>query len=156
MLKFARMQTQRINQRPRGKPISKEILVLALLVLATPLVFFLAADVSASEIRYGQASWYSVESCKREGTSGIMANGEVLDDNKLICAIWGIPFGTRIRVVNASNSKSVVVRVADRGPAKRLVKRGRIIDLSKGAFGQIADLKQGLIQVRIEILEDND
>ena len=97
----------------------------------------------------GTASWYSVESCRREGTSGIMANGKRLNDDEYTAAMWGVPFGTRFIVTNIRNGRSVCVVISDRGPAKRLVKQGRIIDLSKAAFAAIADLRQGLIQVEV-------
>ena len=108
---------------------------------------------AAEEIKYGKASWYSVESCKQEGTSGIMANGRRLQDDRLTCAIWGYRFGTLIRVTNLANNKIAEVIVTDRGPSKKLVKKGRVIDLSKGAFSQIADLKSGIISVKIEVIK---
>jgi len=102
----------------------------------------------------GTASWYSVESCKREGTwqkyGGKMANGEVFDDKKFTCASWDYKFGTTLRVWNVASNESVTVIVTDKGPAKRLYQMGRIIDLSKAAFSAIADLKQGIIQVKVE------
>ena len=108
-------------------------------------------DAEAKEI--GQASWYSVASCKQEGTSGIMANGKELKDEDYTCAIWGQKFGTIIKVTNIKTGASVQVMVTDRGPAKRLVKKGRIIDLSKSAFQKICDLEKGLCEVRIEVLK---
>jgi rare lipoprotein A len=97
----------------------------------------------------GVASWYS------ESDAGILAttaNMELFDDEQLTCAIWDIPFNTLIRVTNLDNGKSIIVRVNDRGPAKRLVRKGRIIDLTKEAFSRIADLDNGLIKVKITIL----
>jgi len=99
----------------------------------------------------GYASWYSYASCKKEGTSGIYtASGEKFDENAYTCAIWGVSFGTILKVTNLANNLSVEVRCNDRGPAKRLVKKGRICDLSKGAFSKIADLQSGIIQVSIQ------
>lgn len=57
-----------------------------------------------------------------------------------------LPFGTMVRVVNVNNGKSVVVRIADRGPFVV----GRIIDLSDDAFAQIASLGTGVVNVRVE------
>lgn len=57
-----------------------------------------------------------------------------------------LPFGTRVRVVNVTNGKSVIVRIADRGPFIP----GRIIDLSSDAFAQIGSLGSGVINVRLE------
>lgn len=101
----------------------------------------------------GFASWYSEESCRREfgkKWDGRMANNEIFDENAYTAAIWNYPFGTILKVTNLDNNLSVQVVVKDRGPAKKLVKRGRIIDLSKSAFAKIADLREGLVKVKIE------
>ena len=100
-------------------------------------------------IKVGQASWYS------ETDPGInihTANMEVFDDSGLTAAMWDVPFHQRIKVTNFENGKSVVVRVNDRGPHRRFVERGRIIDLSKQAFLEIAPLKEGLINIQLELL----
>jgi rare lipoprotein A len=94
----------------------------------------------------GKASWYS------QNDQGILlttANMEKFDDSELTCAIWELPFNTVLKVTNLENGKSVVVRVNDRGPARRL---NRAIDLTKTAFSQIADIYQGIIDVSIELL----
>jgi len=98
---------------------------------------------------YGIASWYS------EDDPGILpttANMETFNDEELTCAIWDVPFHTLIKVTNLANGRSVIVRVNDRGPAKRLVREGRIIDLTKAAFAQIARLDEGLIEIKMEVL----
>jgi rare lipoprotein A len=112
-----------------------------------------APGYSFTQDRIGYASWYSIESCKKEGTSGIMANGEVFNDKEMVCASWDYPFETRLKITSLANAKAVIAVVKDRGPARRLVKKGRIIDLSKGAFSKITDLKQGVIQVKIEVIK---
>ena len=56
---------------------------------------------------------------------------------------------TKLKVTNPKNGKSVIVTVTDRGGFNKL---GRIIDLSEGAFKQIASLKSGVIKVKIEKL----
>lgn len=70
----------------------------------------------------------------------------------MTCAMWNVPFGQRIKVTNKDNGKSVIVRVNDRGPHKRYVRKGRIIDLSRGAFRKIASLKKGLVYIELELL----
>lgn len=91
----------------------------------------------------GIASWYSeTDPFINKHT----ANGEVFDDSKLTCASWHHPFNTRLKVTNLSNGKSVVCRVNDRGPAKRL---NRVIDLTIGAFKKIAPARKGLIRVSV-------
>lgn len=101
----------------------------------------------------GQASWYS--ECDK-GILKTTANMEQFNDRKLTCAMWGIPFNTLVRVTNRENGKSVIVRVNDRGPAKRLARRGRVIDLTKRAFSRIASLKYGLISVQVTILPNKN
>jgi len=95
-----------------------------------------------------QASWYSEASCRREGTSGIMANGRLLDDSKLTCASWDYPFGSKLRITY--QDRSCLVEVTDRGPARRLYRSGRKLDLSKAAFQALADLRIGVITVSME------
>ena len=99
------------------------------------------------------ASWYSSESCQREGTSGILtASGERFDENALTCAMRSRDFGRFYKITNLVNGKSVIVKHTDFGPNKKLWKKGRIVDLSKAAFEKISDLKTGVINVKVEIL----
>ncbi len=102
---------------------------------------------------YGIASYYTAKSCKQEGTSGVWtASGQRYNEYALTCATRDKSlFGRYIKVMNIENGKSVTVLVNDFGPNKKLFRRGRIIDLSKGAFGKIADLKKGLIRVKLKI-----
>ncbi len=109
-----------------------------------------AEEAQVNPTRQGRASWYSRRS---PGIRKTTANMERFDDTGMTCAMWGVPFNQMIRVTNLQNGKSVVVRVNDRGPHKRYVRKGRIIDLSKGAFDRIASLKHGLIDVELEFLK---
>lgn len=102
-----------------------------------------------SIIRTGQASWYSEQS---PGINMHTANNEIFDDNDLTAAMWEVPFNQRVKVTNLENGKSVVVRINDRGPHKRFVASGRIIDLTKRAFSTIASLDKGLIDIELELL----
>ena len=104
---------------------------------------------SSFHVYKGMASWYSEED---PGILETTANMEIFDDTELACAIWDLPFNTLLKVTNLKNGHHVTVRVNDRGPARRLVRQGRIIDLTKTAFQEIADLKQGLASVSVEIL----
>ena len=105
-------------------------------------------DAAAVDM-FGTASWYAEFS---PGIRPTTANMEHFDHNKLTCAMWGVPFNTRIEVTNIENGKKVMVRVNDRGPAKRLCRKGRIIDLSMASFSKIEKLDKGLAKVRIRIL----
>jgi len=100
-------------------------------------------------VRYGQASWYSKRS---PGINKHTANNELFDDRAYTAAMWGVPFNQRIKVTNVENGQSIIVRVNDRGPHVRYVKRGRIIDLTEEAFSQIGGLREGLIEVELEFL----
>ena len=98
-----------------------------------------------------EASWYSEASCKREGTSGIeTASRERFRDEGLTCAMRSREWGAKFKVTNLANGKSVIVKLNDFGPNKKLWLAGRHIDLSKGAFARIADLKQGVARVKVE------
>jgi len=100
-------------------------------------------------IQFGKASWYS--RCD-PGINKHTANSEIFDDTKLTAAMWNVPFHQLVKVTNLDNGKSVIVRVNDRGPHKRFVRKGRVIDLSRQAFTQIASPRKGLINVQIELL----
>ncbi|MFC1548643.1 septal ring lytic transglycosylase RlpA family protein [Candidatus Omnitrophota bacterium] len=97
----------------------------------------------------GVASWYAEFS---PGIRPTTANMERFDHDEMTCAIWDMPFNAILEVTNVSNGKKVRVRVNDRGPAKRLHKKGRVIDLSMAAFREIEDLNKGLTRVRVKIV----
>lgn len=145
-----------MNLPPDIEPPETEHRAMLIIIIAMCLGLFLFGScikkARAEEIT--QASWYSAASCKREGTwkkyGGQMANGEVFADEKMVCASWDFPFKTILKVTNLVNGKTVIVEVSDRGPSKKLYKKGRKLDLSQGAFAKIANLKSGVIQVAIE------
>jgi len=106
------------------------------------LVLLLVDIKPARSEEIGIASFYTLKS------SGLVtANGERFNEDALTCASMEYKFNTILKVTNLENGKAVICRVNDRGGFK---KYGRIIDLSKGAFAKIADLKQGIIHVKIE------
>ena len=75
----------------------------------------------------------------------LTASGERFDKNKFTCASNYYKIGTILEVTNIANGKSVVVKVNDRGGFK-----GMKLDLSEGAFKRIANLKQGILKVKVE------
>lgn len=75
------------------------------------------------------------------------ANGEIFNENSLTAAHKTLPFGTRVKVTNLDNGKSVVVRINNRGPYSK----GRVIDLSKAAFSKIASTSKGVTRVKLEV-----
>ena len=80
------------------------------------------------------------------------ANGDRFNPDGITAAHKTLPFGTKVRVTNLSNNESVTVTINDRGPFVA----SRCLDLSRGAFRQIASLSAGVLpksQVKYEILE---
>ena len=96
-----------------------------------------------SRPQIGVASWYGTKFHGRRTSSG-----EIFDMNKLTAAHNELPLGTRVRVTNLKNQKSVIVRINDRGPFVR----GRVIDLSYAAAKKIGMVKDGVVKVRIEVV----
>lgn len=94
-------------------------------------------------IYFGVGSWYSE---KDPFINKHTANGEIFDDKQMTCASWDFKFGTLLEVTNLQNGKSVICRVNDRGPSKRL---RRVIDLTKAAFQKIDNPRLGLIPVTV-------
>jgi rare lipoprotein A len=88
----------------------------------------------------GMASYYA-ESYNGKKT----ANGEIYNSSALTAAHKTLPFGTKVKVTNLSNGKSVKVRVNDRGPFVA----GRIIDLTKKAAKKIDMVNAGVVKVKI-------
>ncbi|MBD3320506.1 MAG: septal ring lytic transglycosylase RlpA family protein [Chitinivibrionales bacterium] len=77
------------------------------------------------------------------------ASGERFDMFAHTAAHRSLPFGTKVKVTNLDNGKSVIVTINDRGPYKK----GRIIDLSKGAARKIGLVQTGTARVRLEIVK---
>jgi len=99
----------------------------------------------------GQASWYSRHA---PGVRERTANNEKFNDTALTCALWGVAFNQKVRVTNVETGESIVVRVNDRGPDRRYVRQGRVIDLTKVAFRRISPTGKGLVDVQVELLEE--
>jgi rare lipoprotein A len=105
------------------------------------------ASASVGNVRQqitGWASWYG------PGFHGnLSASGEVFNQNAMTAAHRSLRFGTRVRVTNLSNNRSVVVRVNDRGPYAG----DRIMDLSAGAASAIGLIDSGVGKIRMDVLE---
>lgn len=98
-----------------------------------------SSQVSGSET--GLASFYS-ESFNGRKT----ANGEIYQSSRYTAAHKTLPFGTKVKVTNLSNGKSVKVRINDRGPFVP----GRIIDLTRAAARKIDMENAGVVKVKIK------
>ena len=80
------------------------------------------------------------------------ASGIIFSNNKLTAAHKSLTFGTKVKVTNIENNKSVIVEISDRGPFTK----GLEIDLSKKAFDAIShDEKAGKLQVKLELINDS-
>lgn len=102
------------------------------------------ANVKVRATANGTASYYSY------GNSTRTATGERFNPQDLTAAHRTLPFGTRVRVTNNWNGRSVIVRINDRGPFIR----GRIIDVSLGAAKQLGMISSGIASVKVEVLDN--
>jgi rare lipoprotein A len=101
-----------------------------------------AVSDTVTQTLSGAASWYGPGFHGRS-----TASGERFDMNKLTAAHRSLPFGTRMRVTNTRNDRSVHVRINDRGP---FVGR-RVLDLSHGAAKAIGMVDEGVASVKMEV-----
>ena len=99
--------------------------------------------VGATLTLSGTASWYGPGIHGRQ-----TANGERYDMYGLTAAHRALPFGTKVRVTNRTNGKSVVVRINDRGPYVG----ERVIDLSRGAAQAVSMIDTGVVPVKLDVL----
>ncbi len=76
------------------------------------------------------------------------ANGERFNPEAMTAAHRSLPFGTKVRVTNLKNGRTVVVRINDRGPFIR----GRVIDVSRAAAHHLGFTKQGLTHVSLSVI----
>ena len=77
------------------------------------------------------------------------ASGEIFDNDEFTAANRTIPFGTKVKITNLRNGKSVVVRINDRGPFTK----GRAFDMSRAAFEEIGSLSAGHLPIEYEIVD---
>jgi rare lipoprotein A len=99
-----------------------------------------AGVMQADAGQRGMASFY--------GYRSKTANGEMMNPNAMTAAHRTLPFGTRVRVTNTRNGRSVVVRINDRGPFIR----GRIIDVSTGAARALGMTGAGVAPVQVDVV----
>lgn len=100
---------------------------------AASLALAFAAIVAATSAnaQCGSASWYALTSKT--------ASGERMNPAAMTAAHRSLPFGSKVRVTNQRNGKSVMVRINDRGPFIR----GRVIDVSKAAANALGFVSAG-------------
>jgi len=131
------------------KPISD----LQLVLLSVTVIYLAACSLPASRIpppvtaprvsQTGIASWYGPGFHGKTTASGVIYN-----QHDLTAAHQTLPLGTRVRVTNLENGRSIEVLINDRGPFAK----GRIIDLSYAAGEMLGMIGPGTIPVRIEVV----
>jgi rare lipoprotein A len=102
---------------------------------------------SVAQVQTGKASFYAD---KFQGSR--TASGEKYKRTKLTAAHKTLPLGTKVKVTNVDNKKSVIVTINDRGPYVE----GRIIDVSGAAAEQLGFINQGIAEVTVEVVDPGD
>lgn len=102
-----------------------------------------ARKAAAKSLGRGEASYYGAGFAGRP-----TANGETFNPAEMTAAHRTLPFGSKVRVTNTNNGRSIVVRVNDRGPYAH----NRVIDLSRGAAKKIGMIQSGTAQVKLELI----
>lgn len=129
-----------IKQRTNNMLQASKLLMLSMCII------FIAQNPSiAQKVKtVGVASFYADKFVGRT-----TANGDKYKHNKLTAAHKTLPFGTKVKVTNLSNKKTVIVVINDRGPFVK----GRIIDLSKSAAKKLDFIDKGITKVSIKVLQ---
>jgi rare lipoprotein A len=98
------------------------------------------------KLERGMGSWYG----GGDGLNGSKtANGERYDQNAFTAAHRTLPFGTKVKVTNVKNGRTVIVRINDRGPFGR----GRVIDVSRAAARVLQMIDDGVVPVTLQVVE---
>ncbi len=121
-----------------------ESAALAAATLAAGIALGTSASPAASAAQCGRASWYALHSRT--------ASGERMNPSALTAAHRSLPFGTRLKVTNQHNGKSVIVRVNDRGPFHD----GRVVDLSYAAAVRLGITQRGTGNVEVRALQPGE
>lgn len=111
------------------------------IILGTALLAGLSTPALAENVWH--TSFYGQELAGRK-----TASGERFNPGALTAAHRTLPFGTRLKLTNPRNGRSVVVRINDRGPFVR----GRMLDVSRGAAAALGFVAQGTARLRVEPL----
>jgi len=107
----------------------------------TPAVLNAHPAAKANSASDGVASFYTED----EWT----ASGERFNTHAMTAAHPTLPFGTRLRVTNVTNGRSVVVRINDRGPFVP----GRVVDLSESAAESLGMVERGIVKVKLDVVQ---
>lgn len=111
---------------------------------AEPIAAADPAPAGVGQRESGRIAWYGGRFAGRR-----TASGQRFDPGALTMAHRTLPFGTRVKVTNTANGKSVVLRVNDRGPTQP----DRVGDVSREAARRLGMLKSGLAEAELEVVE---
>lgn len=120
-----------------------KLLTLAIAVVLVSVSMSVTARAKIGHTQKGIASYYHDSLHGNKTASGAIYNKRILS-----AAHKSLPLGTKVRVTKLNNGKSIVVVINDRGPFVK----GRIIDLSRRAAGDLGIVKSGLAKVEVEVL----
>ena len=92
----------------------------------------------------GMVSWYADKFHGKRTSSG-----ELYNNKEMTAAHRTLPFGSKVKVTNVQNGKSVIVKINDRGPHTQ----SRVMDLSKAAFAEIGSINAGTMKIEMEVVK---
>lgn len=110
---------------------------------AKPAATLAATAAAAGDATSGTAAWYGRKFAGRR-----TASGQRFNPHAMTAAHPTLAFGTRVKVTNTKNNRSVVVTINDRGPSSP----GRIIDVTQAAAKKLGFIRAGLTEVGLEIV----
>jgi rare lipoprotein A len=141
------VQADAVLSRPAAPPPPPSLVMIPTPVVTAPTKVqhkpTEAQHKAAPQLLRGFASWYGSVFDGR-----LTASGERFNMYEMTACHPTLPFGTRVRVVNTRNHRSVVVRITDRG----LLYGRRVIDLSYAAAQQLDMMNSGVVPVTIQVL----
>ena len=120
-------------------------------IIITFILIFVALTINAQTVvKTERGNWTATYYGNHYKTRRLMANGEVFNVNAMTCAApKKFKFGTKLKITNLDNNKSVIVKVTDRGSFGN-----HVIDLTYGAFKKIEkEHSKGRIKIKVQIVK---
>jgi rare lipoprotein A len=110
-------------------------------------------EIASAHPRFGRVQLGYATYLAQSFDGNESASGEIFDQRKLIAAHRTLPFGSRVRITNLENGRSVLVRIMDRGPYGKNWREGTIIDVSKAAARRLRMIRDGQVRVKVVVLK---
>ncbi len=124
--------------------MKRVILVIIMMISTLGLYSFKYNANDNDEVKTSYASYYHDKFNGRK-----TASGAIFSNSKMTAAHRTLRFGTKVKVTNLRNGKSVVVTINDRGPFHK----SRALDLSKAAFDEIGNLDRGTMPIEYQVID---